>query len=444
MQIGRYIHLSKYPKGILFLIAMLALVACNPEAEVKILGSASCNASFELPEGVSDVELKNVKIRFYNVSTGEVKEFSSLDEVTINTGLYNVDYQAECDYMLHGVKQRGRLVSQLTEFLILPRTQSEVVTLPFHLHIVPQVEDFVMDEIFFTGTLHPSGKQYHGDNYVILYNGTDHTLYADGIAFCESRFTNVIRWDYTPDIRHEAFAAQAVYVIPGSGKEHPVEPGGRFIIGDTGIDHRTNNPNSFDLSKIDYEWYDVSTVPAHQDFDSPLVPNLDKWYCYTKSFFVLHNRGFRSYVLARTPQGLDKETFLKDYLYEYTYVLTHAGIDYPMTGKGYKIPNKWVIDGVNLCVQAKFLWNILPEDIDAGWTNCGTMDHQKDRYFHSVRRKYLGKDVNGNKIVQDTNNSTEDFNPMVMPSIIEDQGTSIDAKGTPCTQKTYDGVLPIE
>ena len=39
-----------------------------------------------------------------------------------------------------------------------------------------QVQDFVIQEIFFTGTLTPAGKQYHGTNYVVLYNGTDRVL----------------------------------------------------------------------------------------------------------------------------------------------------------------------------------------------------------------------------------------------------------------------------
>lgn len=438
-----YLRNSLLKSG-LTLLLLLGLFSCHTEKKPKVFGSANCDASYVLPDDISDVKITNTKIRFYNVTTGEVKEFPSWKDAHVNTGLYNIDYQMECTYSQNGTQKKGKLVSQLNECEIVPPKEQGTVMLNFNMHIVPQVEDFIIEEIFFTGTLHPSGRQYHGDNYVILYNGTDHTLYADRIAFCESRWTTVIKWDYTPDIRHEAFAAYAVYLVPGSGKDHPVKPGGRIVLCDTGIDHRTNNPNSFDLSKADFEWYDVSTVPAHQDYDSPLVPNLDKWFCYTKSFFVLHNRGFRSYVIARVPEDLDKETYLKDYLYNFTYVLTHAGVSYDMSGMAYKIPNKWVIDGVNLSVQAKFLWNILPEDIDAGWTNCGTMDHQKDRYFHSVRRKYLGKDLNGNKILQDTNNSSEDFNPMVMPSFIEQQGTAIDAKGTPCKQKTYDGIVPMD
>lgn len=50
----------------------------------------------------------------------------------------------------------------------------------------------------------------------------------------------------------------------------------------------------------------------------------------------------------------------------------------------------------------------------------------------------------GNPVLKDTNNSTEDFNARVTPSEIELQGTAIDADGTLCTTRTYDGVTPVK
>ena len=129
--------------------------------------------------------------------------------------------------------------------------------------------------------MQPSGKQYNGDQYVKIYNNTDHVLYADGVSLMESKFITVTKYDYTPDIMKEAMTVQAIYTIPGNGTDHPVQPGESLIICDTGMDHRVANPNSFDLSRADFEWYDESSVPAHMDIDSPTVPNLDKYYCYT-------------------------------------------------------------------------------------------------------------------------------------------------------------------
>ncbi len=69
------------------------------------------------------------------------------------------------------------------------------------------------------------------------------------------------------------------------------------------------------------------------------------------------------------------------------------------------------------------------------------MDHDKSRYFHSVRRKMLYL-RDGKAVLKDTNNSSEDFNPYCTPSEIERQGTAIDIAGTPCTQLTWDGITP--
>ena len=69
------------------------------------------------------------------------------------------------------------------------------------------------------------------------------------------------------------------------------------------------------------------------------------------------------------------------------------------------------------------------------------MDHDKTRYFHSVRRKMLYV-RDGRAVLQDTNNSSDDFNAQCTPSEIERQGTAIDVDGTPCTQLTWDGVNP--
>ena len=172
------------------------------------------------------------------------------------------------------------------------------------------------------------------------------------------------------------------------------------------------------------------------------MPNLDKWYCYTLSFFVLHNRGFRAYGIARIP--IDKDQYLKDYWYSYDYTIVVPAGTFPMSQSAYKLPNKWIVDVVNCSVAAEYEWNVSDPSLDMGWTNCGTIDHDKTRYFHAVRRKLAGFSASGTPIFQDTNNSTEDFNAMVTPSEIERQGTAKDINGTPCTVQTYDGVVPIE
>lgn len=397
--------------------------------------------SVTTPEGVKDLQIVSQKVQVTNLSTGTMTTLTTLDNQTLPEGLYDMVYSADVTYTAQSsynetAQAHGRLTGKAENVQVTGTTTHVKID----TYLSAETDDFIFEEIFFSGTLRSSGLQYYGDSYIKIYNNTDHVLYADGLAFCESKFKSTQNFEYSPDIRKDTMSVWSLYVIPGSGHDHPVLPGHSLIICDTGIDHRTANPNSFDLSAADWEWYDVSTRPDHMDIDSETVPNLDKWYCYTLSFYVLHNRGFTSFALARIP--IDKLQFLKDYKYTYKYTMYLPAGTFPMEQDAYKIPNSWIVDGVNCSIEAKRLWNILPPSVDAGWTHCGKIDKDETRYFRSVRRKLQYLNADGTMHLQDTNNSTEDFNTECIPSIIEAQHTAIDAQGTRATTETYDGVVP--
>lgn len=427
---------------ILFLMALplVALSSCSDEDSSSVPHTQS-KFTVTLPEGISDLKIEDQSLQLTNLSTGKTVKYQSLNDVDLMEGLYDCVYSAEVTYTAKNAEgeettNKGRLSGKAENVEITGKEKN----IGIDTYFSADNDDFIFEEIFFSGTLRSSGSQYYGDSYIKIYNNTDHVLYADGVAFCESKFKSTLYFDYSPDIRKDTMTIWSIYVIPGSGKDHPVMPGHSLLICDTGIDHRNANPNSFDLSNADFEWYDVSTQPSHMDIDSPTVPNLDKWYCYTLSFYVLHNRGFTSFALARVPIG--KEEYLKKYKYTYYYTMYLPAGTFPMQQDAYKLPNSWIIDGVNCSVEAKRLWNILPPSIDAGWTHVGTIDHDKTRYFRSIRRKMMYLNVDGTMHLQDTNNSTEDFNTECIPSIIEMQHSAIDAQGTKATKETYDGVQP--
>ena len=119
--------------------------------------------------------------------------------------------------------------------------------------------------------------------------------------------------------------------------------------------------------------------------------------------------------------------------------MTAAG-SFPMSQSAYRLPNDWIVDVVNCSVQSDYQWTLCAPALDMGWTHCGTIDGDKTRYFRAVRRKMIGLSADGNPILQDTNNSTLDFNPMVIPSEIESQQSAVDADGRPASTLTWDGV----
>lgn len=417
----------------------LPFFSCSDEPVVPTV-----EASIEIvrPEGIDDLQILKETVVFRNLSSGEEMRFDSTEGLAIPVGIYECSYEAEATYVNAGDEE-----SAVVEGRLIGNAESVQVTaagfklvLPVYLSV--DKDDFIFEEIFFTGTRRASGSSYIGDTYFKIYNNTDHVLYADGLAICESKFKSTQFYTYTPDIRQDEMTVHAIYVIPGNGTEHPVSPGESLVICDTGIDHRISNPNSFDLSDADFEWYDESTNPSHTDIDSPTVPNLDKWYCYTQTVFIPHNRGFSSFALARIP--IDKEAYLSDYYYDYEYTMYLPAGTFPMSGSAYRLPNEWIVDGVNCSVETDRQWNVLPPSIDAGWTHCGAMDSDENRFFKSIRRKMLYLTDDGIRVLKDTNNSTADFNPDCVPSLVEMQHAAIDASGTKAERVTYDGVQSVE
>ncbi len=388
--------------------------------------------NLQMPEGIDAASVSDASFKVRNVTNGEESTFTDASGIELRPGLYDLSYTASyvlpngAKSMLRGAKTSVEVTGATTD-----------ISLPVYANI--ENDDFVIAEIFFTGTLQSTGTQYAGDKYVKLYNNTDHVLYADGITLFESSFMTVSKQEYTPDIMNSDVAVQAVYTVPGSGHDHPVMPGEYFILCDNGMDHRSLCDNSFDLSHADFEWYDESNNPRFPDTDTP-VPNLDKWYCYTNTTFSLHNRGFRAFGIAR--MQVAKEDFLANYTYDYNYTMVLPTGSYPMSGSTYRIPNTWVIDVVNCSVESEYQWNVTSPALDMGWTYCGHVDQDKSRYFKAVRRKVLYLREDGTPVLQDTNNSTADFNAEVTPSEIEMQHSAMDVNGTKCNTLTYDGVMP--
>uniref|UniRef100_UPI0028D6CF2B DUF4876 domain-containing protein n=1 Tax=Segatella buccae TaxID=28126 RepID=UPI0028D6CF2B len=299
-------------KSIIYTLALAMLALLSSCSDDKVLAEVSTDLKIDYPTNVKNLKVVSEKIEFTNLTSGEKTSVARPGTIRLPEGLYDCVYSADVTYDngdgTEVATAKGHLTGKAENITLAGASE----TLRIETFLSATNEDFIFEEIFFAGTLRASGSQYYGDGYIKIFNNTDHVLYADGLAFCESKFKSVLYFDYSPDIRKDTFTVWSVYVIPGNGTEHPVMPGKSLLICDTGIDHRVANPNSFDLSKADFEWYDISTSPSHLDIDSPTVPNLDKWYCYTLSFYVLHNRGFTSFALARIPKNITKEQYLKD------------------------------------------------------------------------------------------------------------------------------------
>lgn len=407
-------------KRTLYILLALVGASCS---DIETPGQVAVAVEVRMPDDLAGLTLENPTVIFNNLSNSGVTTFAYTPGMSCSVmpGLYDVEFDAECTTAA-GVKAHVGAVAPACKLL-----SGGGVTMDAYVAV--ESDDLIIKEIFFTGTLQRSGNTYNGDQYVKLYNNTDHVIYADGLAFFESLFLTTQKFNYTPDMVAQAVSVDAIYLIPGSGTEYPVQPGETILIADAAIDHRAINPNSFNLSNANFEWFDDSTDPRYADLDNPDVPNLDKWYCYTNTVFLLHNRGFKAYGIARIP--VDRDAFLTDQFYRVDYDQVTVAGSFPMSKEGYLMPNEWIVDIVNLSVEAVYQWNVCLPPMDSGWSYCGTIENDKTRFFHSVRRRVDAVDAEGIEHLRDTNNSTLDFIPEAIPSEIEEQGTAIDYEGTP-------------
>ena len=279
--------------------------------------------------------------------------------------------------------------------------------------------EFVIEEIYFTGTALPetgSPDKYQGDQYIKIRNNTDEDLYADGmLLILQSSVLSNMKGEIPAavDFREEYCAGQAFYAIPGSGRDVPVKAGESLIIVNNAQNHLESNPDSWDATTADFEWYDESSNENVLDTDNPAVPNLDKWYAQTLTVHSLHNRGAYGIAIAMPPAGTTGEQFLQDHPIGDGYYYSPNGSDYEMPIKGYFVPNEWVLDAVNTGGRNTFGMAPWGTSLDAGYTWCGTENSDPDRFNKSVIRK-TGAD---GKLV-DTNNSSNDFTPNTTPSLL--------------------------
>ena len=402
-------------------LLLLGFAACSSDKHEQTdltAGGHELQFQLELPTQVKS--LSQAKLSYTEKNSQRSGSLSvDIDEhfrfvSQLKSGLYDFKFEAQAQTEEGSTTYTGYLQNQSIQ---------QASKLQLQVYAFVEQADFVIEELFYRGTTYPgTQKSYIGDQYIKITNNSDEVLYADGLALAESEFTSSMKYNsLNPDIREQAVTIQALYAIPGTGKDHPVKPGESLIIADRAMNHQVGaegeegNPNSFDLSQADFEWYDETEGAGISDTDNPLVPNLDKIYSYTRTIWILSMQGNRSYLLVRLPQEVDKQKFLSEYKYEYSYRIPK--VDRDLKKSSYQVPNAWVVDAVNLAAPDKDAWNIISPKLDAGRTFCGINSKDPAAFGTVVRRKVAYTNAHGRAVLQDTNNSSDDFEGTLKPSL---------------------------
>ncbi len=398
----------------MLLTVCLGLTSCS-DNDSETTPTASVTAKLSMPIDLKTPQLSQATVTYTNVQTGKtyaISEFVEKDGgyvsglINLPQGNYNVSVVGTIKYVIDGKEVTSSVKATSNGFVVSANKPSNTLTL--NLFTTAGNEGFVISELCFTGTMTPEGKKYLSDQYVKITNNSDEILYADSIIFVESSFTNTRKNDYTPDIIDQAMSVDAIYMIPGTGKSVPVQPGKSLLLALNAKNHKEANTNSYDLSKADFEFFDVSKNKT-ADENNANVKDLDKWYCYTQSFFVLNTGGNKSYAIAKI-RGT-KEDFLQKNFYRPYYMNSFVTPAKKMYEDAYMIPNAWVIDAVNLGQTKKYEWNVISSILDKGFTYCAEDTNDATRFGTAVIRKM----ENGKYV--DTNNSTDDFKHKTTPSM---------------------------
>ena len=396
--------------SLMLMAASTVFVACSKDDAPYVVENGT--VTIEMPINVSQVVLNSFEGTATNVQSGEVTTLATpvkdgdnyvITIPRLTEGKYNLAAKGNISFVKDGVAGTTDFeVSSSDVALNEKSTTAKLVVSSFKAE-----GGFVFSEVCTTGTLKPDNKNYNYDAYFVITNNSDVVLYADSVALIESQYQSASSGNqpWSPDVRPYAIPAGAVFMIPGSGKDHPVKPGESIVIANNAMDHRTVNENSYDLTGADLEVYlDNGGNSMDTDYDTP---NLEYIWCYTNTIWLPSVQQNRSYAIARMKE--DKETFLANHSETPTYTATTGKV---MESQQVQIPNEWVLDAVNLGTEDDFGWFVISETLDAGWVAGRANSKDTTQRGTAIKRK---QDSTGKYI--DTNNSTNDMEARQVPSM---------------------------
>lgn len=388
----------------IILVLLSSLWSCEKDEHTDT--TVDYTVKIVYPETYSRREAVDAHVKITNSFTGEEKNARTDAQGEAKfTGLLPGTYQISASRDLTpeealeqtGVEGEVYLSASLTDHSI-QTTGSVSLTLQG-----TSPGGWVIKQVYYTGA--PNTTSYSNDQFVELYNNSAETLYADGLSIGDIVgrpyvSSSSIPSGFAKDTEYIYF--QNIFTVPGSGKDYPVEAGESIIIARSAINHKSDptlgNPNSpVDLGKgiADFEVY---WQEAGRDTDNPDVPNMVVDYFHIRTTFdwfptvfgpsyaIFRHDDIASLPRVREPGSTRDDT-------------------YP------QVPVSSVIDAID-CVRNASVGHFkrLPSNVDAGFQYC------TNSYTGEALRRKVKTEINGRKVLQDTNNSTNDFERINPPT----------------------------
>lgn len=365
------------------------------------------------PEGYEDLARAGVNVSVQNILNG-----SSSSALTDDGGKV-IMRLPDGLYLISTSDRKGSSIFNGTADKVSISGDSEI-TLPLERS---EGGSIVIKEIYVGGcSMAPKEGTYQTDKYVILHNNIDETVYLDSLCFgtaspYNSTATNP--WTSKDEEGNTVFKPfvpiiQAVWQIEGDGKTFPLKPGEDAVICINGaIDHTVNVPLSVNLNSPDYfvcynngpnNFPNTTYHPApgdriRKDHILNLVIKTGIANAYAVSIsspviVIFKAKGMTIQEFVAPSGGSSRS--------ENVIQIPGSTNDYVVT-----VPTGWILDGVEV-FDGRSTSNTkrLMPFIDAGFV------YQSNTFKgHTLFRK-TDEEASaeaGYEVLQDTNNSTNDF-----------------------------------
>ena len=391
------------------LVCPVLMVSCSEDDTDNNI-DVTFNAIPKVAGTLDASALSGAMVQFTEVRNQETKSFPLDDNGSVTASLPMGVYNVSIEKNITNAQGEQVVISLRMENVNINTAGQKIEGYVNSLPASALGKDFIFSEVFFNGERN-SGRMMHPDQYIVLFNPTEDVLYADGISI---GVTMHLSWQ-NKQLWYDKYYPTQVPIggfitIPGNGKEHPVQPGEKFVIAFTAINHsevvngEIAYDHAVDLSGADYEIY---YGPDANDVDNPDVPNVLITENGDSYGFFFQPRGYVSPVMFRLENGnqstvdafVSSHTTLSKTHVEATETTPEGDIDIHILA----VETDKIIDGIQTSdVPQDVKTRVVPETVDRGKFLVNGCHRQE---------LCIRKEIKvGDKIFyKDTNNSAEDM-----------------------------------
>ncbi len=395
------IHYMKTLQTItIFLVLLVALQAGCRRSETQLFASAVVAVHY--PESFTRLLPGAVAVTATGISTGVTTTVVTDEEtgVAAFSQLIPGDYLFTAEVTLS--EEQTEELTGTSDELYLHATSTVNVGLAAPPVVRLQLQGapaggLVFKEVYYTC----SPSFYFHEQFIELFNNSDEVVYLDQLMIADAYgVAGLINPTSLPSVfakdKNSVYVAN-IWRIPGSGTEHPLQPGESIVIAQDAANHKElNAPESpIDLSNADWETYVLR--PDNRDVDNPDVPNLERIHftggfdwnfpVFGAALILFHND--HPEQLERVPDP-----------------------DYPeYSGPYIKVPLPDIVDSFEGLKDAgSVAFKRIPPARNAGFV------YASGTYTKESFRRKVREEKDGRKILVNTNNSGNDFEKIPLPT----------------------------